>query len=369
MEKQKYYPISQPSITEKEIEYVNIAMKSGWISSLGKYINEFETNFAKFCGTKYALTTSNGTTGLHLALSALKVGKGDEVIIPDLTFVATANAISYTGAVPVMVDVDPNTLCIDPKAISNAITKKTRAIMPVHLYGHPSDMDKINDIAKQYNLFVIEDAAEAIGSKYKGKVVGGLSDFGVFSFYGNKSMTTGEGGMLTTNSELLYNYAKYLRDHAMNQEKRYFHTEVGYNYRMTNIQAAMGVAQLERIDEILDHRVKLLLWYKNNINQSSTVRLNFEAEWAKNTNWLICLEIDGLDHSKKHTLMQRLKSKGIDTRPYFYPMSSMPMYKSEINPISYLKSNIGLNIPTYFDLTEEDVIYISTIINDELKKI
>ena len=221
-------------------------------------------------------------------------------------------------------------------------------------------------LPKKNHLFVIEDAAEAIGSKYKGAKVGGLADCGVFSFYGNKIITTGEGGMITTNNKEFYEYARFLRDHAMDPQKRYYHTELGYNYRMTNIQAAVGVAQLERIEEILNHRERLVSWYNNKINLSSSVRLNFVADWAKSSYWMVCLEIDGLDHSKKEILMQKLKSRGIDTRPYFYPISSMPMYQGTTNPIASLKSNIGLNLPTYFDLTEEDVTYISTIINEEI---
>lgn len=363
----KFYPISMPSITEKEISLVHEAMKSGWVSSLGPFIDKFEKSFASFCGVKYALAASNGTTGLHLALEVLGIGKGDEVIIPDLTFVATANAIAYTQATPILVDIDPKTLCIDPNSILKAITKRTKAIMPVHLYGHPCDMDAINKIAKEHSLLVIEDAAEAHGSEYKGKKVGSLSDIGVFSFYGNKLITTGEGGMLTTNNLEFYERARFLRDHAMSKEKRYFHPEVGYNYRMTNIQAALGVAQLERINDIIAHRRDLYKWYSELICKSDVVSLNFVEDWAKSTYWLICLEVKGFTYKEREILMRNLKEAGIDTRPYFYPLSTMPMYSSINTPISIEKGNIGINLPTYFDLTYEDVAVIADLVNKNIE--
>ena len=210
-----FIPISQPSIGARERELVLDAVDSGWVSSIGKYIDEFETVFARYCGTEFALTVSNGTTGLHLALATLDVGPGDEVIIPDLTFVATANAVAYTGATPVLADVDPDTLCIDPASVESLVTERTKVIIPVHLYGHPADMDSLTAIAKARGIAVIEDAAEAHGAEYKGRRVGGLSQCGVFSFYGNKVVTTGEGGMLTTNDRAFYLHAKRLRDHAM----------------------------------------------------------------------------------------------------------------------------------------------------------
>jgi len=255
----KFIPIAEPSITQKEISYVTDAVKSGWVSSLGYYIFEFEKKFAEFIGTKYALTTSNGTTALHLTLASLGIKEGDEVIIPDLTFVATANAVAYTGAKPIIVDVEEDIWCIDPDSIRKSITPKTKAIIPVHLYGHSADMDEIIKISNEYGLHVIEDAAEAHGAEYKGKKVGSLGKCGVFSFYGNKIITTGEGGMITTDDEKLYERAKFLRDHAMNKEKRYWHSEIGFNYRITNLQAALGLAQLERIEEFLDKRGRYLM--------------------------------------------------------------------------------------------------------------
>ncbi|HEY0740053.1 MAG TPA: DegT/DnrJ/EryC1/StrS family aminotransferase [Chryseosolibacter sp.] len=364
-----YYPISQPFISDKELEYVTDAVKSGWVSSLGKYIELFETSFAKFCDVKYALTVNNGTTGLHLALEVLGVTAGDEVIIPDLTFVATANAVAYTGAKPVLVDIDPDTLCISLEAIKKAITPRTKAIIPVHLYGHPANMSEINTLAKQHNLFVIEDAAEAHGAECNGKRVGSLSHFGVFSFYGNKIITTGEGGMLTTNDAALFQRAKLLRDHAMSPTKRYWHPERGFNYRMTNLQAALGLAQMERIDEVLEHRQQLFRWYSEGINTDKHIRLNYQAPWAKNVYWLICLEIDWLTEQLRNQFMEALKKAGVDSRPFFYTISSMPMYQDKPASTALAKSTIGLNLPTYFQLTRKDVLAVSKIINDTIQSI
>ena len=257
-----FLPISKPFIGAREKELVLDALDSGWVSSIGKYIDEFEANFARYCGTEYALAVSNGTTGLHLALAALGLQPGDEVIVPDLTFVATANAVAYTGATPVLADIDPDTLCIDPASVKSRISERTRAIIPVHLYGHPADMDALLEIGRAHGVDIIEDAAEAHGAEYRGRRVGGLGKCGVFSFYGNKIITTGEGGMLTTNDRAFYLHAKRLRDHAMSPQRRYFHEERGFNYRITNLQAALGVAQLERIEEFLARRTEIMGWYQ-----------------------------------------------------------------------------------------------------------
>lgn len=359
-----FIPISQPSIGEKEIEYVTDAIKSGWVSSLGKYIDEFEEKFARYCGTKYALTTSNGTTALHLALVSLGIKEGDEVIIPDLTFVATANAVNYTGAKVVMVDIERDTLCLNPIEVEKAITSKTKAIIPVHLYGHPANMEAINNIAKKYNLFVIEDAAEAHGAEIEGKKVGSLGNVAIFSFYGNKVITSGEGGMITTNDKKLYEKMKYLRDHAMSQEKRYWHTEIGYNYRMTNLQAALGVAQLERIDDILDKKREIFIWYKEGLKDISNIKLNYEASWAKNVYWMICVEFLDFTEKQRDDLMHKLKKKNIDSRPFFYPMSDMPMYVKSNTAVAHEIHKRGINLPSYFDITKEDVEYICYTLKD-----
>lgn len=363
----EFLPVSRPHLSRKEEEYVLDAVRSGWVSSIGKYIELFEASFAKFCGTKYALTTSNGTTGLHLALATAGIGPGDEVIVPDITFVATANAVAYTGAKPVIVDIEADTLGISPTAVRAAITEKTRAIVPVHLYGHPADMDELNAIARQHGLIVIEDAAEAHGAEYKGRRVGGLGKAGVFSFYGNKIITTGEGGMITTDDADFYRKACFLRDQAMSTEKRYWHDVIGYNYRITNMQAALGLAQMELIDEMLERRAAILAQYRDTIITSEAVRLNFTANWAKSAYWMICLEVDWFDEAVRSTFMARLKTRGIDSRPYFYPMSALPMYKQATPRNAAAKSVIGLNLPTFHELTKADIVRIGDAVNKELR--
>ncbi|GHN02867.1 GDP-perosamine synthase [Cytophagales bacterium WSM2-2] len=361
-------PISQPSITQKEIDYVTDAVKSTWISSLGKYIDQFESDFADFCGTKYAISVSNGTVAIHLALVANGIGAGDEVIVPDLSFVATANAVLHAGATPVFVDIDPFNYCIDPLRIADAITPRTKAIMPVHLYGHPADMKSIMKIASRHKLIVIEDAAEAHGAKAYGKTVGNWGKCATFSFYGNKNLTTGEGGMITTNDDTLNLKCRYLRDHAMSKDKRYWHTEVGFNYRMTNIQAALGCAQLSRIEELMAKRQQLYSWYKRELKDVNGTTLNRTSEWATNSFWLICMEFDGWkNENDRDHFITRLRKAGVDSRPYFYPMSMMP-YLSAVTttPVAYQVYKKGINLPTYFDLKEEDIASIANAIKNQL---
>lgn len=353
-----FIPISQPSITQKEIDYVTDAIKSGWVSSLGKYIDQFEAEFAAFCGVKHAIAVSNGTVAIHLALVALGIKEGDEVIVPDFSFIATANAVMHARAIPIFADIDPYNLCISVESIQKKITAKTKAIIPVHIYGHPADMPAINALAKEYNLLVIEDAAEAHGSSINGQKTGSWGICGTFSFYGNKNITTGEGGMITTNSDELNEHLRFLRDHAMSKEKRYWHTEVGYNYRMTNLQAALGVAQLERANELIAKRKEIYSWYKKHLHNFDGVTLNKTYSWADNTYWLICAEIANYNEDKRVELMAKLKAAGIDTRPFFYPMSMMPMYKKADNPVTYDIYDKGINLPTYFDLTEAEVKFI-----------
>jgi len=364
-----FIPISRPFIGAREKELVLDALDSGWVSSIGKYIDEFEAGFARYCGTEFALAVSNGTTGLHLALATLGLGPGDEVIIPDLTFVATANAVAYTGATPILADIDPDTLCIDPASVKSLISARTKAIIPVHLYGHPADMDALTEIADAHGLDIIEDAAEAHGAEYKGRRVGGIGKCGVFSFYGNKVITTGEGGMLTTNDRQFYERARRLRDHAMSPQRRYFHEERGFNYRITNLQAALGVAQLERIGDFLDRRTEIMNWYNAEIAATDSVRLNRVKNWAKSAFWMICLEVDWLDEARRDGLMQALRGRGIDTRPYFCTMSSMPMYQQAPLPVAARKAQIGLNLPSYYELTKPQVQRIGSEVNGILKEL
>ena len=242
-----YFPVAEPRFGDAELRYVSECVLTGWVSSAGKFVKKFEDLFAAFCGTKFAVTTTNGTTALHLSMLALGIGPGDEVIVPSLTFISTANAVTFTGAKPVFIDSEPYTWNIDPVGIEKAITSRTKAIIPVHLYGHPADMDPILEIANKYGLAVVEDAAEAHGALYKDKKVGSLGKIGMFSFFGNKIITTGEGGMIVTDDQKLAEKLRILRDHGMDPNKKYWHDRLGFNYRMTNLQAAIGVAQVKKL--------------------------------------------------------------------------------------------------------------------------
>ena len=347
-------PVSQPTISQRETAYVMDALRSGWVSSLGHYVNEFEDRFARYCGVKYAVSVANGTVGLHLALKVLRIGAGDEVVIPDLTFVATANAVATAGATPVMVDVRRDTYCIAPDRIAAAITPRTRAIVPVHLYGHPADMTSIMALARTHSLHVIEDAAEAHGAAIDGKVTGSFGDMGVFSFYGNKIITSGEGGMITTNDADIFQRARHLRDHAMSASLRYWHTEVGYNYRMTNLQAALGLGQLEQIGEFIAQRDGLLSQYRAKLEPQG-IACNPRVG-AQPVNWITCAVAEGLGRERRDTVMALMHDGGVDTRPFFFPISALPMYAAkDANPVSAALSEDGFNLPTFVGMTESQV--------------
>ena len=346
-------PVSRPSISDAELELVTDAVRSGWVSSLGVYLDKFERSFADYCGVEHAISVSNGTVGLHLALCALGIGPGDEVIVPDLTFVASANAVRTAGATPVIVDVCRDTYCIDPAAVENAITGKTKAIMPVHLYGHPADMQKILQIAQSRGLKVIEDAAEAHGASIGSSKAGAFGDCGVFSFYGNKIITTGEGGMITTNDSALEARVRLLRDHAMSKETRYWHTEVGFNYRMTNLQAALGLAQMRQIDQFLAARSKLLTLYKHRLEPHG-IELNPNVG-CNPVVWLVTAILPGVTREKRDQIISDMHQHGVDTRPFFYPLTMLPMYQAEANPVAHALSKSGLNLPTFVGMTEDQV--------------
>jgi perosamine synthetase len=354
-----FIPISEPSITDLEIEFVTNAVKSTWISSLGEYIDRFESSFAAFCDSEYAVAVSNGTVAIHLALVSMGIKEGDEVIVPDLSFVATANAVLHAGAQPVFADIDPFSLCMDPEDFKRKITSKTKAVMPVHLYGHPANMPVINEIASEYGIRVVEDAAEAHGATINGKKVGSFGHCATFSFYGNKNITTGEGGMITTNDAQLYHTLKYLRDHGMSKEKRYWHTQLGYNYRLTNLQAALGCAQMERIHEIMAKRQQIFDSYSEYLQGLDGVSLNRTYPWATNAYWLITLQVDRFSEEQRDGFIADLKQHGIDSRPFFYPMSQMPYLKTDANtPVAHEVYKKGINLPIFFGLQEDEVKYI-----------
>lgn len=358
-------PVAEPSLGDEELKNVIEAVKSGWISSKGKFIPEFEENFAKYCNCKYGVATSNGTTALHLALTALGISKGNEVIVPDLTFIATANAVTYCNAKPIFVDCHPEYWGIDPEKIEEKITKNTKAIIPVHLYGHPCDMDPIMDIAEDYKLYVIEDAAEAHGSEYKSKKVGSFGDISCLSFYGNKIITTGEGGMCLTNDGKLAEKMRILRDHGMNPNKKFWHDVIGFNYRMTNMQAAVGLAQLQRLDEFIEKRRQIAKWYEDGLKElaeKEMITLHPEMKWAKCVYWMYSILISrdkfGITRDE---LIQLLEKRGIETRPFFYPISVLPPYKAynETPILAKSISSKGLNLPSSPTLEKNEIDYIT----------
>lgn len=372
----KFIPVCEPALIGKESEYVQDCLRHNWISSSGKYIEKFEKGFAEFCSVKYGVAVCNGTVSLHIALEALGIGPGDEVIIPDFTMIGSVNAILYTGARPVVVDVDKETWCIDPGLISEKITQRTKAIMPVHIYGHPCDMDEINQIAKDHNLFVIEDAAEAHGALYKGRKTGSLSDAASFSFYANKIITTGEGGMVVTNDEEIVERARLLRNHAFTKT-RFLHKEVGYNYRFTNIQAAIGLAQLENINKFVETRIRNAQRYDNLLQSIEGIITPPCKDWAKNVYWMYGILLDGFGMSRD-ALGQELLKRGVETRPFFVPLSQQPMFVTKsrkfdfpaVNgdcPVSAMLGRNGLYLPSSNSLTNEDVGFVVDAIK-EIKK-
>ena len=359
MRRKKQIPVYEPVLGQEELDLLEDCIRTGWISSLGKYIPRFERSMARFCGAGHAVATSSGTAALHLALMPFGIGKGDEVIVPSLTFVATANSVAYTGAKVVLADVSEDTWTIDPERIEAAITKRTKAIIAVHLYGHPCDMDPIMKLARTYRIKVIEDAAEAHGAEYKGKRVGALGDAGCLSFYGNKVITTGEGGMVLTNAAETDERIRFLRDHSMHKQRRYYHPEIGYNYRMTNMQAAVGCAQMKRLAGVVSAKRRIAKMYSRRLLQVEGVGLPPEKPWAKNIYWLYTIVLDRPFGLTSAELSRRLASDGIDTRPVFVPMHLLPMYPSRKKlPISEKISQNALSLPSSPNLTEDDIDYI-----------
>lgn len=360
-----FLPIYEPVMAGNEETYVMDAVRSGWISYLGDYCTRLEKDFAQFCEVGSALPCCNGTVSLHLALHALGIGPEDEVIVPALTFVATANAVVYTGATPVFADVDPVTWNISIDEIERLITPKTKAIIPVHLYGHPAEMDEINAIAAQHGLYVVEDAAQSHGARYKGKRTGGLGHIGSFSMMANKIVTTGEGGMVTTNDPELMQRCRQLRDHAMDLNQRYWHTEVGFNYRMTNLQAAVGVAQLEQAEGFVTRKREIADMYNLHLRYLPGVQTPVELDHCTNVYWMYSLVLDEAFPLTRDELIAALRERGIDSRPFFHSLDTLPPYAaSEPCPVSVSLGQRGINLPSSPKLTDEQILYVCDTIRD-----
>lgn len=357
----KFLPVSEPDLSHLELRNLIDAFLSTWISSIGDYIRSFEHTFAARVGMAHGVATANGTVSLHLALAALGIGEGDEVIVPDLTFAASANTVMHVGARPVLVDVDPDTWCVSVDAIEQAITPRTRAVMPVHVFGRPAPMTEIAALAKARGLFVIEDCAEAHGARYDGKPVGSFSDVASFSFYGNKIITTGEGGICLTNNPDLAARMRMLRDHGMRPERRYWHEEPGFNFRMTNLQAAVGCAQLERMDDLVAMRRGVNRAYEAALAEVPGISLPpAMSDRCEPVVWFSCALTPA---EKRSALIAACREENIDLRPFFHGLSSMPAYRrfARVCPVSSALSMSGVNLPTLRKVDARLTAKIATI--------
>jgi len=384
-------PVNEPLIGKKELQYVSECLKTGWISSAGKFIEEFEQRWADYCGMKYGIAVSNGTTALQVAVGCLNLKLGDEVIMPTFTIISCALAVVYNSAKPVLVDAEPRTWTMDTTQIEEKITKKTKAIMPVHIYGHPCNMEPIWGLAKKYGLSVIEDAAEAHGAEYKTKVhssqftvhskveyewrkCGSLGDISCFSFYANKIITTGEGGMVLTNNEEYAEKARSLRNLCFKKERRFYHTELGNNFRFTNLQAAIGLGQLERIEELIEKKRWLGKMYTERLKDTEGLRLPVEESWAKNVYWMYGVVSNEDTGMEAKEFAGRLREQGIDTRPFFLGMHEQPvfhqmgLFKNEHYPVAERIARQGLYLPSGLTLTEKDIDTVTEAVRKIVRK-
>lgn len=354
-------PINQPLLNGREKELLAECIKTGWISSDGPFVAEFEKQFASYVGVDFGIAVSSGTAALETALFAAGIGKGDEVIMPAFTIISCAIAVIRLGAIPVLVDAEPETWCMDVKQIESRLTLKTKAIMPVHIYGHPVDMDPVMAIAEKHNLVVIEDAAEVHGAEYRGAKCGSIGHISAWSFYANKIISTGEGGMVLTSDKNMAARARLYRNLYFQPEKRFYHTELGYNFRMTNVQAALGIAQLERIEEFIRIKRRLGQYYKQGLSAIKGIKCQIEKPWAKMVYWMYCIELDdnlGLD---AQTMIEELKKKEMGSRPFFLGLHEQPalhslsLFRDEHYPITERISRQGLYLPSGMALTEKQI--------------
>jgi perosamine synthetase len=356
------YPVYQPTLAGNEKTYVNECLDSTWISSKGKFVNEFEQTFASFIGAEYATGVCNGTVAIHLALVALGIGAEDEVIVPTFTYIASANPILQVGATPVFVDSVAETWQMSPEDIRKKITPKTKAIMVVHLYGHPCAMNEIRAIAKEHNLFVIEDCAEAIGTTYKGKHVGTFGDVATFSFFGNKTITCGEGGMVTTNDATLHDRLVHFKGQGLAKYREYWHDTIGFNYRMTNIQAAIGLAQLEQVQTFLAQKQQIAQWYQAGLQGLPVTFHKAVGEGVFHSYWMCSILVEKAP--VRDELRAFLKATGVETRPTFYPVHTMPVYANKYikHAVAEDLASRGMNLPSYPTLTKVDVDFICQVV-------
>lgn len=368
-----FIPVCEPFLNGNELKYVTDAVSTGWISAAGKYVTEFEKQFAAYSGCQYGVAVCNGTVSLHLALVAMGIGKGDEVIIPSFTMIASAFAVCYTGAIPVFVDADKDTWNIDVTKIEEKITSRTKAIMPVHIFGQMCEMDKISEIAKKHQLFLLEDAAEAHGATYNGITAGSYSDIASFSFFANKNITTGEGGMLVTNNEELYNKSRYFKNMCfpLDGNRNYMHDEIGFNYRMSNVIAAIGLAQVEKADEYKNMRIKNDTLYRQYLSDTPGIIFQKILPQAVSVCWMNAIVIEPRIYGHtKDELIDYLRKNGIDTRLLFNGMHRQPSLEkygcdtSGKYPVCDWLTENGLYLPSASNLTEETIQRICSLIKD-----
>jgi perosamine synthetase len=366
-------PVNEPLIGESESKYVLECLRTGWISSEGHFIHEFEERWAAYCGMSHGVAVSNGTVALEIAMTCLDLQPGDEIILPTFTIISCAQAVTMNGLTPVLVDSEPRTWCMDIHQVEAKITPRTRAIMPVHIYGHPVDMDPLFELARKYNLIIIEDAAEVHGAEYKGRKCGGLGDLSCFSFYANKIITTGEGGMVLTRDAAQADKLRALRNLCFRKERRFFHTEMGHNYRLTNLQAAIGLAQLERIDESVVRKRWMGSAYTERLKNIGGLQLPIEEPWARNVYWMYGLVLDEAYGMDAVEFARRLAEQGVMTRPFFLGMHEQPVFHrmglflDEKYPVSERISRQGLYLPSGMTLTETQIDQVSEIVIHVLK--
>jgi len=373
-----FIPVAGPWVTQKEIDYVAEAAANSWYTNANTYHMRFESAFAKYIGRNYAIAVPHCTSALHLALLSLGIKPGDEVIVPEVTWIATAAPISYLGATPVFADIDARYWCMDPDSFEQNITRRTKAVIVVDLYGSMPDMDTILSIADRHGIAVIEDAAQAIGAEYKGKRAGSFGYASVFSFHGTKTMTTGEGGMFLTDDEATYRRCYYLSDHGRDGSdgRLLWNTEVAYKYKMSSLQAAFGLAQLERIDELVERRRQIFAWYKEALEGVPGIMLNETTPNVKSTFWMVTAVIDSALGITKEQAIATMADKQIGCRPFQYPLSSLPAYADlpeakvaqSRNSRAYSVSPYGINLPSGFNMTQELVIYVSNSFKEVLAK-
>jgi perosamine synthetase len=356
-----------PSISAREVSYASDAARSGWNAHWSEYINQFESKFAQYAGTKYAISTSSCTGALHISLAAMGIGPGDEVIVPDVTWVATAAAVVYVGATPVFADIEPDSWCLDPLSFEKAITPKTKAVIPVHLYGHPARMDKIVEIARKHGLYILEDAAPAIGAEFMGRKVGTFGDLATFSFQGAKLMVSGEGGMIVTNNDDLYARAHALWDQGR-KPGTFWINQIGLKYKISNVQAAIGLGQLERVDELIEAKRRLFAWYQEGLRDVPELPLNVECSWARSIYWMPSILVDDSLGLNRDEMREQLRKRGIDTRPLFPQISQYPMWVEQNNPVARKVGAQGINLPSGVCLKRPQIDYICRSIKEILSQ-